>query len=175
MIMLPLAIVSCEVDFSTTPLAEFGDLINHYARDNLLDPWMVAALVMVESAGDPEAYNENSMATGLGQVMPREAGEVFAHRPSSEELKDPETNIIWTCTILAARFHLLHDYEAAMYWYSGGTYWEDYDTYKQRYWSKIKERKEWLYEAGARNKPAHEHGNTDDSCTKTIILSKFGN
>jgi hypothetical protein len=175
MIMLPIVTVSCEVDFASTPLAEFGELINHYARDNLLDPWMVAAIIMVESGGDPEAYNEKSMATGLGQVIPREAGKVFAHRPSIEELKDPETNLLWTCTILAYRFHLLHDYETALYWYSGGTYWKDYETYKERYWKKIQERKEWLHEAGARYKPAHEHGLIDDSCTKDIISPELGN
>lgn len=170
----PVAAFCYEVDFSTTPLAEFGDLINHYARDNLLDPWMVAALIMVESGGDPSAYNEKSMATGLGQVMPREAGEMFAHRPSIEELKDPETNILWTCAILAYRFHNLHDYKSAMYWYSGGTYWDSYEAFEKRYWNKVRDRREWLYEVGARYKTTHGYGYIDAPCTADNVVSWIG-
>ncbi len=172
MFMLPAVTMCYEVDFSSTPLAEFGDLINHYAKENLLDPWLVAAMILVESGGDPEAYNETSMATGLGQVMPREAGEVFAHRPSVKELKDPETNIKWATLILAYRFQLLHDYESALYWYSGGTHWRDYETYKNRYWKKVKEKKGWLYEAGARSKSTCGNGEPFIRSSQDIILSK---
>jgi len=100
--------VSCDVDFSATPLAEFGDLINHYATENNLDPWIIAAIIMVESGGDPNAYNEVSMATGLGQIIPYEYG--FEDRPTIEELKDPETNIKWICIILADIYNPEHGY-----------------------------------------------------------------
>ena len=135
-----------DVDFSNTPLAEFGDLINFYAGENLIDPWDIAVLIWVESRGDPTAYNENSMATGLGQVMPKEYGPMFEDRPSIEELKDPKTNIKWACKIYAYYFHKYHSRFAACYYYSGGKYWGDLIDFEERYWNKFLEARRFLGE-----------------------------
>jgi len=125
------------VDFADTPLAEFGDLINRYAEENLLDPYIVAAVIMVESSGKPEAYNSMSKATGLGGIMPREAGAVFEDRPTIEELKDPEINIAWLCKILGYYRNKYHDIEAALYQYSGGSVWPDRKQFKEKYFNRI--------------------------------------
>ena len=63
---------------------------------------MIAAVMLQESWGDPDAYS-SSGAVGLLQVMPRDGIAAsfhndqgvpyFANRPSIEELKDPEFNI----------------------------------------------------------------------------------
>lgn len=129
-----------EVDFSSTPLVEFGDLINQYAKENYLDPWFVGGVIMVESGGDPDAYNEASMATGLMQVMPREYGKPFLDRPSIADLKSPETNIKWGCEILAYRWARTHSELGAAYLYSGGQAWEKhhgkdwFEIFLQLYW-----------------------------------------
>jgi murein DD-endopeptidase MepM/ murein hydrolase activator NlpD len=64
-----------------------------------LDPTLLAGVVDYESSGNPGAVNRSSGATGLGQVMPREAG--FSGRPSRQELLDPDTNLDWSARILS--------------------------------------------------------------------------
>jgi murein DD-endopeptidase MepM/ murein hydrolase activator NlpD len=64
-----------------------------------LNPALLAALVDFESGGDPGAQNKSSGATGLGQVMPREAG--FPGRPTAKELFDPAVNLEWSARILS--------------------------------------------------------------------------
>lgn len=63
-----------------------------------LDPSLLAGVVDFESGGNAGAVNRSSGATGLGQVMPREAG--FPDRPTKAELLDPETNLEWSSRIL---------------------------------------------------------------------------
>lgn len=131
-----------EVDFSATPLAEFGDMINECARANWLDPYFVGAVIMVESSGDPNAFNEASQATGLMQVMPSEYGSPFEDRPTIEQLKDPMTNLRWGCDILSYRWARTHSEFGALYLYSGGKTWEEYhgigwfELFLELYWDK---------------------------------------
>lgn len=131
-----------EADFSATPLDEFGGLINRFALENWLDPWFVAGVIMVESGGDPDAFNEASMATGLMQVMPREYGPPFQNRPTIEKLKDPATNLSWGCQILAHRWAKTHSEFGAVYLFSGGKYWKKrhgtgwFDIFLERYWNR---------------------------------------
>ncbi|WP_322508609.1 lytic transglycosylase domain-containing protein [Anaerolinea sp.] len=85
------------------------DLITHYANENGLDPDLVAALIVQESGGKPDAYSRSG-AVGLMQVMPRDGiaasfrcvnGPCFASRPSMVELYDPEFNIRYGTRMLA--------------------------------------------------------------------------
>ena len=78
---------------------QYRDLIEQAAKKYGLDPSILAGLIQFESGGNPSAVNKDSGATGLGQVMPREAG--FSGRPSRQELLDPATNIEWSARILA--------------------------------------------------------------------------
>ncbi|BAJ64980.1 lytic transglycosylase domain-containing protein [Anaerolinea thermophila] len=85
------------------------DLITRYANENGLDPDLVAALIVQESGGKPDAYSRSG-AVGLMQVMPRDGiaasfrcvnGPCFASRPSMAELYDPEFNIRYGTRMLA--------------------------------------------------------------------------
>jgi hypothetical protein len=84
-------------------------LIEQYAREHNLDPNLISAVMLNESAGQPDAYS-NSGAVGLMQVMPRDgkaanfmcpSGPCFANRPSSDQLFDPEFNVRYGTQMLA--------------------------------------------------------------------------
>jgi soluble lytic murein transglycosylase-like protein len=114
-----------------------GWIIGHATLIDV-DPLHIAAIILVESEGIPTAYNKGSKATGLMQVMPREAGAVFRDRPRAAELLDPAMNIRWGCQILAA--YLKREggnLRRAVWRYSGGTTWASFELYEQRYWSKV--------------------------------------
>jgi soluble lytic murein transglycosylase-like protein len=83
--------------------------IQDYASQHNLDPALIAAVMLQESGGNPQAYS-NSGAVGLMQVMPRDGiaasfmcpnGPCFASRPSMDELFDPEFNISYGINMLA--------------------------------------------------------------------------
>lgn len=66
-----------------------------------IDPALVAAVMLQESGGNPDAYSKSG-AVGLLQVMPRDGlaadflcanGPCFSARPTMDELFDPRFNI----------------------------------------------------------------------------------
>lgn len=63
-----------------------------------MDPDLVAAVMTVESAGDPNAVSYAG-AVGLMQVMPRETG--FPSRPPAARLLEPDFNLGTGVHILA--------------------------------------------------------------------------
>lgn len=84
-------------------------LITLYARERNLEPDLVAALILQESGGNPQAYS-SSGAVGLMQIMPRDGlaagftcinGPCFSNRPLTAELQDPEYNIAYGTKMLA--------------------------------------------------------------------------
>ena len=82
------------------------DLIEKYAKKNKLDPNLIAAVILVESGGNPRAYSKNG-ATGLMQIMASDGlakeqfGNMFAGRPTMKQLYDPEYNVKWGTQFLA--------------------------------------------------------------------------
>jgi len=83
--------------------------ITYNAETKNLDPGLIAAVMLQESGGNPEAYSKSG-AVGLMQVMPRDGlassfmcinGPCFASRPSIQELEDPEFNIEYGTRMLA--------------------------------------------------------------------------
>jgi len=58
---------------------------------------LVAAIIHVESRGDPDAISPSG-AVGLMQIMPRENG--YPSRPTRAALLDPPTNIEWGLRLL---------------------------------------------------------------------------
>ena len=83
----------------TARVQKWWPKIQQYAAQHGVPADLLAAIVDFESGGDPNAGHKGSGATGLGQVMPREAG--FAGRPTKQELLDPDTNLDWSARILA--------------------------------------------------------------------------
>lgn len=84
-------------------------LIESTSAQHGLEPDLIAALILQESGGNPEAYSRSG-AVGLMQVMPRDGiaaefncknGPCFASRPSMEELYDPQFNISYGVNMLA--------------------------------------------------------------------------
>jgi soluble lytic murein transglycosylase-like protein len=84
-------------------------LIERYAAQNGLDSNLIAAVMLQESGGNPDAYSKSG-AVGLMQVMPRDGiatkftcinGPCFADRPSMAELYDPEFNISYGAGMLS--------------------------------------------------------------------------
>jgi hypothetical protein len=85
------------------------DQITKFSEKNDLDPNLVAALVLQESGGNPNAYSKSG-AVGLMQVMPRDGlaagfscvnGPCFANRPSIDQLEDPNFNLRYGTNMLA--------------------------------------------------------------------------
>ncbi len=83
--------------------------IERYANQNGLDPNLVSAVMLQESAGNAEAYSKSG-AVGLLQVMPSDGlaagfmcpnGPCFADRPSSQQLLNPEFNIQYGTKMLS--------------------------------------------------------------------------
>jgi hypothetical protein len=90
-------------------ILQWCGLIEQYARDNGVDPNLISAVMLQESAGRPDAYSKSG-AVGLLQVMPRDGkaagfvcknGPCFADRPSMNELFDPEYNVAYGTQMLA--------------------------------------------------------------------------
>jgi len=88
---------------------QWCNLIQVYSVKNGLAPDLVAAVVLQESGGNPQAYSTDG-AVGLMQVMPSDglaaafqcpASPCFAKRPSMSQLLDPEFNISFGTSMLA--------------------------------------------------------------------------
>ncbi|MCS6907913.1 MAG: transglycosylase SLT domain-containing protein [Anaerolineales bacterium] len=98
------------------------ELITQAAEAYELPPDLIAAVIWVESGGDPSAYSRSG-AVGLMQVMPRDGiasqflcvnGPCFANRPSIEELLDPEFNIQYGSKLLARLVERHGNYREAL-------------------------------------------------------------
>jgi soluble lytic murein transglycosylase-like protein len=89
-------------------IQQWAWIIERWAAQYVMDPDLIAAVIQMESGGDPEAVS-GSGACGLMQVMARDTtgqyGAMFADRPTCAELKDPETNIGWAVHYLAVLYH----------------------------------------------------------------------
>ena len=90
-------------------IMQWCSLITEHAVIHGLEPDLIAALVLQESGGNPDAYSKSG-AVGLMQVMPRDGlaaefmclnGPCFANRPSMFELFDPVFNIEYGTRFLA--------------------------------------------------------------------------
>jgi len=89
---------------------QWCQLITTYTNKYNLDPNLIAAVMLQESGGNPQAYS-SSGAVGLMQIMPRDglaaafmcsSGPCFAKRPTIQDLQDPEFNINYGTRMLAS-------------------------------------------------------------------------
>ncbi len=79
-------------------IQQWASLIEQAAASRGLDPDFLASLVWMESRGDAAAIGPVG-SVGLMQVMPKETG--FTWRPTTAELKNPNTNLFWGTRTLA--------------------------------------------------------------------------
>lgn len=98
------------------------DLIMAAAEEHHLPPDLIAAVIWVESGGDPLAYS-SSGAVGLMQVMPRDGrasqfqcvnGPCFANRPTIEQLQDAEFNVKYGTKLFAGLLKRYGNYRDAL-------------------------------------------------------------
>ncbi len=88
--------------YATYPVA-YSDLIERYAFQYELDPYLVTAIIRCESSNQIDAVSSVG-AIGLMQIMP-DTGEWIAHKLEKEPfdpevLYDAETNIMFGCWYL---------------------------------------------------------------------------
>lgn len=97
-------------------------LITDQAEKRGLPPDLIAALILQESGGNPEAYSRSG-AVGLMQVMPRDGlaaafmcvnGPCFSNRPSTSELHDPAFNVSYGTKMLAGLFNRHGNFREAL-------------------------------------------------------------
>lgn len=81
-------------------VARWETLILKYADWYGIDPDLLAAVMTVESSGNPNAVSYAG-AVGLMQVMPHHPTR-FPGRPPASELYDPDANVAWGGRILAS-------------------------------------------------------------------------
>lgn len=90
-------------------ISRWCDLIERNANEHGVDANLIAAVMLQESGGNPDAYSKSG-AVGLMQVMPRDGlassfvcvnGPCFASRPSMDELFVPEFNVSFGVRMLA--------------------------------------------------------------------------
>ena len=113
----------CELnDRYPESILQWCDLIVENADTHNLPPNLLAALIWLESGGNPSAYS-TSGAVGLMQVMPRDGlaasftcinGPCFASRPTIAELQDPQYNIEYGTRMLAGLFARYQDMREAL-------------------------------------------------------------
>ena len=89
-------------------IEKWCDIIEENAQAYGMDPLLIAAVMKVESGGQPEVIS-GSGAVGLMQVMPRDGiaagfqcinGPCFASRPTISELKEPGFNVLFGTRML---------------------------------------------------------------------------
>ena len=124
---------------------QWCEQIMRHAKNNGLDPDLIAALIWQESGGNPTAYSKSG-AVGLMQVMPKDGiaasfqcinGPCFTNRPSISELERPNFNIKYGTGMLAGLVNKYGNLRDALKFYGPmnvGYYYADkvlnlYNTY----------------------------------------------
>jgi soluble lytic murein transglycosylase-like protein len=98
---------------------KWHDLVAATAAKRGVPESVIKTIIDIELQGNPRAGNRASGATGLMQVMPREAGPSFRDRPSREELLNPETNVDYGTGMLANLYDQLKSWDKVVAAYLG--------------------------------------------------------
>lgn len=115
----------------TERISQWSDLIETVAEPAEIDPRIIAAIIDVESSGDPTRINKLG-CTGLMQVC------LFEDRPSQDELLNPKTNIEEGVDLLVEYLAGTdYDLKDALYEYSGGSEWSSREAYEKQYWDRL--------------------------------------
>lgn len=119
----PVLSAECQLSPYYPPkIQQWCPYIQQAANQYQLDPNLIAAVMLQESGGNPNAYSRSG-AVGLMQVMPRDGkaaefmcinGPCFANRPSMQELFDPQFNIDYGVRLLAGLIQRKGDVREAL-------------------------------------------------------------
>ncbi len=90
-----------------------GERVVAAARQHRVDPWLVAAVIYVESRFDQASVSRRG-ALGLGQLMPHTA------RAAGVNPRDPWGNLLGTAMTLSACLHEFRDWRMALAAYNAG-------------------------------------------------------
>lgn len=105
-----------------TAILKWKNFIEKEALSLDLDPNLIAAVILQESGGDPQAYS-SSGAVGLMQVMPRDGTAAsffcdgipcFQSRPSMQDLFDAQFNITYGSGMLKNLFRRFGNWRDAL-------------------------------------------------------------
>lgn len=117
---------ACSLPSSYPPaILQWCQAIEASAQETGLPASLIAAVMLQESGGDPQAYS-SSGAVGLMQVMPRDGlaadfmcinGPCFASRPTITELQDPDFNLAYGSRMLASLYAKHGTYREALFRY----------------------------------------------------------
>ena len=106
-------------------IQQWCEEIENAAEASGLPANLIAAVVLQESGGDPQAYS-SSGAVGLMQIMPRDGlaaefmcinGPCFSSRPAIAELEDPNFNLAYGSRMLAGLTAKYESYREALFRY----------------------------------------------------------
>lgn len=121
-----LIVTACSTDVLLEMIypVKYQEYVETYADEYDLDPYLVYAIIKVESGFDPEAKSKAG-AMGLMQVMEETAIECnekagFGYN-IPEDLSDPEVNIRIGCYYLNSLYNIYGDMKLAVTAYNGGT------------------------------------------------------
>jgi soluble lytic murein transglycosylase len=103
---------------------EYADIIEKYSNQYDLDPYLVVAVIRVESRFKPDAVSHKN-ARGLMQIT-KGTGEWAASKLqltdfTEDKLFDPETNIMIGCWYLNTLFREFADTDLMLAAYNGGS------------------------------------------------------
>jgi hypothetical protein len=112
-------------------MKQWDSLIQSAGQKYNVDPKLIAALVRTESGGDPNAYNAEFGATGLGQQIPATA------KALGIDPKDPAQSIEGVAKLLNENLNRYGSPEQAVLAYHGGTDQANWGPKTQDYLRKV--------------------------------------
>ncbi len=103
---------------------KYNELVQQYSAEYQVDPYLVMAIIKVESGFRPEAVSPKN-ARGLMQISERTgkwgAEELSLTDYSNEKLFEPETNIRIGCWYLSVLYREFGETELVLAAYNGGS------------------------------------------------------
>lgn len=112
-------------------MSQWDQLIQAAGQRYNVDPQLIAALVHVESSGNPKAYNASTGATGLGQQIPATA------KALGIDPTDPAQSIEGVAKLLNENLNRYGSPEQAVLAYHGGTDQSNWGPKTQDYLRKV--------------------------------------
>lgn len=120
-------------------IRQWGKYITKAAKKFDLDPDLIAAIIMKESGGNPDALGAAGEC-GMMQIIAGDKNYRFAGRPTCEQLLDPKFNIFYGAEFLKAKIDK-YGFEQGIRCYNGcnaawsyyvGPVLQIYETYKKQ-------------------------------------------